>query len=154
MVWQITLIVVGGLVVTWLTLIVVLAIAQPDSRSVSELARLVPDTIKLVRRLASDRSICGVRLRLAFLLAYLMSPIDLIPDFIPLIGYADDILVTALVLRSVARKAGPDALERHWPGTPSGFAALTKLCRLPMPTSEPEPEDTRTPSPIDDVEPE
>jgi uncharacterized membrane protein YkvA (DUF1232 family) len=67
---------------------------------------------------------------LALLLAYLALPIDLIPDFIPVLGYADDAVIVALVLRSVTRRAGPDALAEHWPGTPDGLAALRRLCRL------------------------
>jgi uncharacterized membrane protein YkvA (DUF1232 family) len=64
------------------------------------------------------------------LLAYLASPIDLVPDFIPVVGYADDAIIVAAVLRSVARRAGVQALERHWPGTRDGFAALCRLTRL------------------------
>ena len=58
-------------------------------------------------------------MRLWLLLGYLALPIDLVPDFIPVLGYADDAIVVALVLRSVVRRAGPDAIERHWPGTPT-----------------------------------
>ena len=63
--------------------------------------------LRLLPRLAADRSLPrGVRVRLALLLAYLASPIDLVPDFIPVIGYADDAIIVAAVLRSVARQAG------------------------------------------------
>ena len=72
----------------------------------------------------------GVRIRLALLLVYLALPVDLIPDFVPVIGYADDAIIVALVLRSTMRRAGPDALARHWPGTPEGLNALKRLCRL------------------------
>jgi uncharacterized membrane protein YkvA (DUF1232 family) len=71
-----------------------------------------------------------VRIRLALLIGYLALPIDLIPDFIPVIGYADDAIIVALVLRSATRSAGPDALDKHWPGTPEGLQALKRLCRL------------------------
>jgi uncharacterized membrane protein YkvA (DUF1232 family) len=68
-----------------------------------------------------------VRVRLWLLLGYLAMPIDLVPDVIPVIGYADDAIVVALVLRSVVRRAGPDAVVRHWPGTPDGLAAVQRL---------------------------
>ena len=58
-------------------------------------------------------------------------PIDLVPDFVPVLGYADDAVVVALVLRSVVRRAGAGAVARHWPGTPEGLAALQRATRLP-----------------------
>jgi uncharacterized membrane protein YkvA (DUF1232 family) len=57
-------------------------------------------------------------------------PFDLVPDVVPVIGYADDAVVVALVLRSVVRRAGPEALHRHWPGTPEGLTLLLRLARL------------------------
>ncbi len=61
---------------------------------------------------------------------YLASPIDLVPDFVPIIGYADDAVVVALVLRSVVRRAGRQALVRHWPGTPQGLGLIEQLAGL------------------------
>ena len=87
--------------------------------------RLLPDLLRLVRRLAADPSLPrGVRTRLWLLLGYLVMPIDVVPDFIPVIGYADDAVVLALVLRSVVRRAGIQAIERHWPGTPDGLTTV------------------------------
>jgi uncharacterized membrane protein YkvA (DUF1232 family) len=81
--------------------------------------RILPDTIRLLRRLATDRSIgVGVRVRLWLLFVYLAVPIDLIPDFVPVLGYADDAIIVAAVLRSVVRRAGPDAIRRNWPARP------------------------------------
>jgi uncharacterized membrane protein YkvA (DUF1232 family) len=54
-------------------------------------------------------------------------PFDLVPDFIPVAGYADDVLLVAWVLRSVVRAAGPEALDRHWPGTPEGLVVVRRL---------------------------
>lgn len=94
----------------------------------SEALRILPDLLRLVARLARDRGLSrGVRVRLWLLLAYLASPIDLIPDFVPVLGYADDAIVVAVVLRSVVRRAGSGAIERHWPGTPDGLAAVRRL---------------------------
>jgi uncharacterized membrane protein YkvA (DUF1232 family) len=93
--------------------------------------RLLPDLVRLFRRLAADPNLPrGVRIRLILLLAYLLSPLDLIPDFIPILGYADDVIIVAIALRSVTRRAGPEAIERHWPGTPQGLHAIRQLARI------------------------
>jgi uncharacterized membrane protein YkvA (DUF1232 family) len=47
-----------------------------------------------------------------------------VPDFIPIVGYADDVIIALIVLRSVVRRAGADAVRRQWSGTPEGLAAL------------------------------
>ncbi|PWI10208.1 hypothetical protein DIZ27_14200, partial [Streptomyces sp. NWU339] len=102
-----------------------------------EAIRLLPDLLRLIPRLARDRTLPrGVRVRLWLLLAYLAMPIDLVPDFIPVLGYADDAIVVAAVLRSVVRHAGADALARHWPGTDDGLIAVRRLTGLPA-TSNP-----------------
>ena len=124
--------VLGALVVSWLVLLAALWLAKPDADSAREGVRLLPDLVRLVRRLGADRTLGrGIRLRLWLLIAYLVFPIDLVPDFIPAIGYADDVVITALVLRSVVRRAGPEAVRRHWPGTPEGLRALWRVARLP-----------------------
>ena len=129
------MIVVASFAGTWLAFLVVLAVARPEAGLIGEAFRLIPDTAVLARRLAADQTVHGVRLRLWLLLAYLASPVDLVPDFIPVLGYADDVVMIALVLRSVARRAGLDTVRRHWPGTPEGFSALARLCRLDLPLS-------------------
>jgi uncharacterized membrane protein YkvA (DUF1232 family) len=97
-----------------------------------EALRLIPDVVRLLRRLVADPTLPrGVRVWLAVLLVYLLSPVDLVPDFIPVIGYADDAIIVAVVLRLVTRRAGAEALDRHWPGTPSGLRALRALAGIP-----------------------
>lgn len=124
--------VVGGVLLLWLALVAVLWATRPDELRLRDLLRLLPDVVRLVRRLAGDRTLPrGVRVRLWLLLGYLALPFDLVPDVIPVLGWADDAIVVALVLRSVVRRAGPAALARHWPGSPEGLAALRRLARLP-----------------------
>ena len=133
--WQTLLGVVAGVLLIYLMLLALLwgyARRHPDTVSMRDALRLLPDLLRLIRRLAADKTVPrGVRIRLVLLLIYLASPIDLVPDFIPVIGYADDILVVALVLRSVIRRAGPGALDRHWPGSPAGLHLLHRLARTP-----------------------
>jgi uncharacterized membrane protein YkvA (DUF1232 family) len=129
--WQTLLGALAGVLLVYLALLALLwsyARRHPDTVSMRDALRLVPDLLRLIRRLATDKSLpTGVRIRLFLLLAYLASPIDLVPDFIPVIGYADDAVIVALVLRSVVRRAGPDALDRHWPGSPAGLQLLHRL---------------------------
>ena len=129
--WSLVAVVVGGLLGLWLVLVAALWWARPDDLSLRDALRLLPDLVRLLRRLAADASLPrGVRVRLWLLLGYLALPVDLVPDFVPVLGYADDAVVVALVLRSVAREAGAEALERHWPGTPEGLAAVLRLSRV------------------------
>lgn len=129
--WQILIGVAAGLVLIYAILLVLLsrsARKQGDSVQLREALRLVPDVIRLLRRLAADPALPrGVRIRLLLLLAYLVCPIDLVPDFIPVLGYADDAVIVGIALRSVARRAGPQALDRHWPGSPEGLAVVRRF---------------------------
>jgi len=124
------------LTVVWVVVVVCLYAFRPDGPSVAELTRLLPDTLRLVRRLTTDRALPRAsRWSVWLLLAYLASPIDLVPDFIPVIGYADDVIITSIVLRRLVRRAGPEKLREHWPGTPEGLRQLQRLLRLPTGTS-------------------
>jgi uncharacterized membrane protein YkvA (DUF1232 family) len=129
--WDLLFGIAAGLLLAWAVLIAALVVMRPRGGLMRQALRLLPDVLRLLPRLAADRSLPrGVRVRLALLLAYLASPIDLVPDFIPVVGYADDAIIVAAVLRSVVRHAGVQVLERHWPGTRDGLAALYRLTGL------------------------
>jgi uncharacterized membrane protein YkvA (DUF1232 family) len=122
----------GALLVAWATLVAFLVAARPSGPFLHEAARILPDTLRLLQRLAADRSLPrGVRMRLWLLFGYLASPIDLIPDFLPVIGYVDDVIIVCAVLRGVVRRAGPDAVCHHWPGSADGLSVLWRIARLP-----------------------
>ncbi len=135
--WSTLVAVGGGLLLLWAGLVLALwLLARRDQRtgSLREALRLLPDVVRLLRALAADPDLPrGVRLRLVLLLGYLLMPLDLVPDVIPVVGWADDVVVVALALRSVVRRAGPGALDRHWPGTPDGLAVVRRLAGLPTP---------------------
>ena len=121
----------AGLLVAWLALLVGLALARPEGATLGDAARLLPDLIGLVRRLAGDPTLPrSSRVVLGLLVGYLAFPIDLVPDFLPVIGYADDAIVVALALRRVVRVAGAGAVERHWRGSDAGLAIVRRLAGL------------------------
>jgi uncharacterized membrane protein YkvA (DUF1232 family) len=121
----------AALAATWLGLVAALLLARPRGPLLGEALRLLPDTLRLLRNLALDRDLPrGARVALWLLFAYLAMPFDLIPDFIPVLGYADDAILAVLVLRSVVRRAGPAALRRNWPGSKDGLAALARAAGL------------------------
>jgi uncharacterized membrane protein YkvA (DUF1232 family) len=92
------------------------------------LARFVPDCLVLFKRLLAE-PVVPRRWRglLVGVVAYLAFPLDLIPDFIPVIGYVDDAVVVALALRGILRAAGPEAVARHWPGPSRTLATVLRL---------------------------
>jgi uncharacterized membrane protein YkvA (DUF1232 family) len=101
-------------------------------QSVADMARVFPNCLRLAAVLYRDPTMPGaVRWRLRIALIYNIQPINLIPDFIPVIGFADNVVVLAWALRGTVRIAGPDAIGRHWRGGPSGLAALYRVLRLP-----------------------
>jgi uncharacterized membrane protein YkvA (DUF1232 family) len=129
--WDFAIGIAAALVLAWLALVIALAVARPRGGLLREAVRILPDVLRLIRRLAADPTLSrGVRVRVALLLAYLAIPIDLVPDFIPVLGYADDAIIVTAILRSVVRRAGIDAVRMHWPGTDDGFTALARLTGL------------------------
>jgi uncharacterized membrane protein YkvA (DUF1232 family) len=60
---------------------------------------------------------------------WLISPIDLLPEFLPVLGPLDDAVVAALVLRYLVRRAGPDVVRRHWRGDPATLDAILRFAR-------------------------
>ena len=116
-----------ALVTLWLLAVGALALAgrREDARA---LAGFVPDCVVLTRRLAGDARIARRRRwALGALLLYLASPLDLVPDFLPVVGQLDDALLLALVLRGLVRAAGPGVVREHWPGPPAGLALVLRL---------------------------
>jgi uncharacterized membrane protein YkvA (DUF1232 family) len=96
-----------------------------DARAV---AAFIPDCVVLFRRLLTEPRVSGWRRALVVaLVAYLAFPIDLVPDFLPVVGQLDDAFIAALVLRLVLRAGGPELLCEHWPGPPSSLGVVTRL---------------------------
>lgn len=118
--------IVASLIAVWILFIAILWVFRPRGTNLGQLVRIVPDVLRLVRQLIGDGSVpFGVRAALVGLLAWLLNPIDLIPEFIPVLGPLDDVVVAVLVLRYIRRRLGVDELQRRWPGTTEGYSLLS-----------------------------
>ena len=105
-----------GFALAYLALLAALLAARPKGNQLGEALRLLPDLLRLLRRLAADANVPrAARVRLMLLL-----------------GYADDAIIVSLVLRSVVRRAGAPLVRRHWPGTHDGLDALARLTGMPL----------------------
>ena len=104
-------------VVSWAVLVVLARRLPPGV--LRDLAAFVPDCVTTVRRLRKDPRVPR-RAKVAIVIAgvWVASPIDLIPEFIPVIGPLDDIVVVALALRYAGRQVPRDVLLAAWPGEP------------------------------------
>jgi uncharacterized membrane protein YkvA (DUF1232 family) len=126
---MITWLLIAGatLVGVYLVLTGALVVAGRGGRAAA-VVRFVPDCAVLFARLLRDPVVPRRhRLLLAGTLLYLASPIDLVPDFIPIAGQLDDAIVVGLVLRAVVRGTGDDLLRRHWPGSEQSLGVLLRL---------------------------
>ncbi len=91
-------------------------------------ARFVPDCVVLFSRLMRDGRVPrSSKLLLGALVVYLAVPFDLVPDFIPVAGQLDDVILVALVLRLFVRSSGRSLIEEHWPGPASSLELMLRL---------------------------
>ena len=96
-----------------------------------ELLRALPDLGRLLVRLVADPILPrAAKIALGAALVYLASPIDLIPDFIPFVGYIDDVLLAALVVDGIVNWVDRGLLLKYWPGTPDSLERVARAARL------------------------
>jgi uncharacterized membrane protein YkvA (DUF1232 family) len=120
--------IVVGVLALWAALLVLFWLLRPRGASVRDLAGLVPDLLRLLRGLITDRTTpLDVRLVLVGLVAWILSPIDLIPEFIPVLGPLDDVVVAIVALRFVRRRVGVPALRARWTGASDSFELLLRV---------------------------
>jgi uncharacterized membrane protein YkvA (DUF1232 family) len=120
--------IVIALALLWAALLVVFWVLRPKGVSAREIVRLVPDVLRLLRSIITDRSIpLDVRLVLACLVVWILSPIDLIPEFIPVLGPLDDVVVAVVAFRYTRRRLGVELLRSRWTGSDDGFALLLRV---------------------------
>ncbi len=96
-----------------------------------QLLRALPDLLRLIARLVGDPLLPrAAKVALGAAMVYLASPIDLIPDFVPLVGYLDDLLVAALILDGLLNWVERGLVLKYWPGTPDSLERLARAARM------------------------
>jgi len=97
---------------------------------VRELLLLLPNLARLVFGLAKDPKVpASTKVALAAAAAYLASPVDLLPDFIPFVGYLDDVVLVAVVLDGLLNHVDRALLLSHWPGDPRTLEKTAAVAR-------------------------
>jgi uncharacterized membrane protein YkvA (DUF1232 family) len=124
---------VAIVVVVTLYVVLVLALIVSGRRvAAKELALLVPNLALLFKDLLRDPSVPrGPKIAMAIGVVWLISPIDLLPEFLPVLGPLDDAVVAALVLRYLVRRSGPEVVRRHWRGEPATLDTILRAARVP-----------------------
>lgn len=118
---------IGAAAAVWL--LAVLALVLAGRRTVArDLAALLPNLLALFRGLLRDpRTPRTTKIVTVLAILWIASPVDLIPEFVPVVGPLDDAIVAALVLRRLLRTAGADAVREHWRGSPESLRALLRI---------------------------
>jgi uncharacterized membrane protein YkvA (DUF1232 family) len=123
---------VAVIVAIWIVLVLLLWLHRPTRDLAMPALRALPDIVRLARNLLADpRTPRRYRVALVILIVWILSPIDLLPEFLPGIGPLDDIVAAAVILGWVGRGTGPVRLRELWPGDAAGFDVVARLLRLP-----------------------
>ena len=138
---MITSILIGlgvSLIVAWLAFGACVFAIRPSRQPLGETLRILPGALRLVIALYRDRTLPrSLRWRLRIALIYNVQPINLIPDFVPLIGFADNMAVLGWALRGAVRISGVDAVERNWRGSRESLGTLYRVLRLSAQSAAP-----------------
>jgi len=111
------------LLMSWVALIV-LAARLPEG-TLKDLASFLPACATTARRLRADPRVPRrAKVAVGFAALWVLSPIDLIPEFLPVIGPLDDVVVVALALRYAARQVPRSVLLEAWPANPAVIERL------------------------------
>jgi uncharacterized membrane protein YkvA (DUF1232 family) len=122
-----SIVVVGAFLVLYAALVLALVIAG-RRESARALAGFIPDCVVLCSRLLGDPRVPRrKKVLLVALTGYLALPFDLVPDFIPVAGQLDDVVIVALVLRNLLRGGGESLVREHWPGPESSLNLVLRF---------------------------
>lgn len=98
---------------------------------VKSFLRALPAVARTLVRLAGDPMLPrSVKIALAAAVLYLLSPLDLVPDFVPLVGYLDDVLLGAVLVDGILSHVDRALILRYWPGSPDSLEKVARVARL------------------------
>jgi uncharacterized membrane protein YkvA (DUF1232 family) len=121
---------IGVAVAIWIVAIVVLFLVG-RRLAARELATLLPNLVRMCRTLLRDPRVPrGSKVLVGFAVLWFISPIDLVPEFIPVLGPLDDAILAALVVRHLVKRAGREVVAEAWPGDPSTLERMFRLARV------------------------
>ena len=122
------LLITAGIIIALYALFIGVLLAIGRKQDARAWAGLIPDCIILFKRLMSGPKVPRSRKwMLALLIGYLSLPFDIVPDFIPVAGQLDDVVIVALVLRSMLRSVGEQDVRRNWPGPERSINQILRL---------------------------
>ncbi len=125
--WVMWLLVAAGI---WVVAIVALFLAG-RRLAARELAVLIPNLVRMCRTLLGDPRVpVGSKVLVGIAVVWFISPIDLVPEFIPVLGPLDDALLAVLVLRHLVKRAGRDVVTEAWPGEDATLERMLRLARV------------------------
>ena len=126
--WSSAIVIVLGTYVLFVFALVIVG----RGTAARELALLVPNLLLLFRGLLGDARVPrSAKVVLAIAAAWIASPIDLIPEFIPIAGPLDDAIVAALALRYLVKRTGRELVVEHWRGERATLELLLRTARVP-----------------------
>jgi uncharacterized membrane protein YkvA (DUF1232 family) len=121
---------IGVAVAVWVVAIVVLFLLG-RRLAARELATLLPNLVRMCRTLLRDPRVPrGSKVLVGFAVLWFISPIDLVPEFIPVLGPLDDAILAALVVRHLVKRAGREVVAEAWPGDPATLERMFRLARV------------------------
>jgi uncharacterized membrane protein YkvA (DUF1232 family) len=121
---------IGVAVAIWAVAIVVLFLVG-RRLAARELATLLPNLVRMCRTLLRDPRVPrGSKVLVGFAVLWFISPIDLVPEFIPVLGPLDDAILAALVVRHLVKRAGREVVAEAWPGDPATLERIFRLARV------------------------
>jgi len=121
---------IGVAVAIWIVAVVVLFLVG-RRLAARELATLLPNLVRMCRTLLRDPRVPrGSKLLVGFSVLWFISPIDLVPEFIPVLGPLDDAILAALVVRHLVKRAGREVVAEAWPGDPTTLERMFRLARV------------------------